>query len=233
MTCVAASPWSCDVVVLRFEFPAWAVVVPHPQGRLTSHSMLDLSMLTAVQAHATEIVQLLPCYKYGRPPLAVFLLLFVPIFVVSSVVLRTFSGVVSVGYDSARVYNRGGLVLSEILASHLPPVVGKVSEASPSILCALGVSHIATSNTLPSEARLAVATDCGSVHMFDLTSPAAAVGVRRPPKPLASLEVAHDVGLMRANHRIMVAASGTGRVASCSMSSCGAKRLMVWVFARR
>jgi hypothetical protein len=125
-----------------------------------------------------------------------------------------YSGVVSVGYDSARVYNRGGLVLSEIVATHLPLSPGKQADIQPSILCALGLSHIATSNTLPPEARLAVATDSGGVHMFDLTSPTASVGARRPPKPLASLELTHDVGLMRANHRIMVAASGAGTTLS-------------------
>lgn len=51
--------------VLGF-YSASCVVFP-TQGRLTSHSMLDLSLLTAVQAHTTEIVQLLPCYKCVKP----------------------------------------------------------------------------------------------------------------------------------------------------------------------
>jgi hypothetical protein len=43
------------------------------QGRLTSHSMIDLSLLSAVQAHDSEILGVSPCYRYIATTSSVFI----------------------------------------------------------------------------------------------------------------------------------------------------------------
>ncbi len=69
------------------------------------------------------------------------------------------------------------------------------------------------------ESRVVIGGDMSHLHVFDLTTPNCAVGSRRPPKALSSIDVGHDVGCLRAGPRYLCAASAIGTCVTVARKS--------------
>ena len=115
------------------------------------------------------------------------------------------------GYDAVKLYNRGGMVLSEITAEYVgkQPGADVSSPATHGILCAVPNSSMTSPAGLPAEGRIVIGGEFMGVHVYDLHA-ASSASSKRHVKALSSVEVGHDVALMRSGARFLCAASGIG-----------------------